>query len=135
MGLWNFLKIYLSSVIIFSAIDFVWLSFIARNFYAKHIGFLFRPSPYIGAAVLFYLVYTGGLVLLVISPSLKEGSLTKAVLFGAVYGLCAYATYDLTNLATIKNWPTVVTIVDLIWGALITALVSFIIFQLRKFLV
>ena len=84
------------------------------------------------AAILFYLLYIAGLVVFVISPALEKNSWTHAVLFGALFGLIAYATYDLTNLATIKNWPLVVTVVDLIWGMVLSASVSTIGFLIAK---
>jgi uncharacterized membrane protein len=84
------------------------------------------------AAGIFYLLFVLGLVIFVITPALKEESLTKALLFGSLFGLITYATYDLTNLATVKNWPILVTVVDLVWGAVLSASVSVITFLIAR---
>ncbi|MBT3249862.1 MAG: DUF2177 family protein [Candidatus Pacebacteria bacterium] len=120
----KFLKLYLIALPIFTAIDAVWLILIAKNFYAKQIGFLMKANVNWLAAIIFYLLFIVGLVVFVISPSLEKQSLMSAVLLGALFGLITYATYDLTNMATIKDWPLLVTVVDLIWGAFIAATVS-----------
>ncbi|MCW1949700.1 MAG: DUF2177 family protein [Candidatus Shapirobacteria bacterium] len=108
----------------FLIIDGVWLTLIAKNFYAKHLGFIMSKTPNLTAAGIFYLIYVFTLVVLIISPALAKGSLVSAILTGALFGLCAYATYDLTNLATIKDWPLIVTIVDLIWGTFLSGAVA-----------
>lgn len=121
-----FIKIYLISLFVFMLIDMVWLVIIARGFYAKHIGFLMSPQVNWIAAIIFYLLFVFGLVLFVITPALKANSWEYALLYGALFGLIPYATYDLTNLATIKDWPLLVTIIDLIWGTFIASSVSLI---------
>lgn len=108
----------------FLLIDGIWLSIVAKDFYAQHLGFLLAKTPNFWAAGFFYLVYIFSLVVLVLSPAIQKESLQTAVVLGALFGFCAYATYDLTNLATIKDWPLLVTIVDLIWGTALTASVS-----------
>lgn len=113
-------------------IDFVWLTLIAKNFYGKHLGYLMKNSPNLGAAVVFYLLFVFGILVLVILPAFKEGSILKALLWGSLFGLVTYATYDLTNLATIKNWPFIVTLVDLAWGTFVSATVSTIGFLLAQ---
>ena len=118
------LKQFLVAFITFLAIDGLWLTLIAKNFYAKHLGFLMAKTPNLTAALIFYLIYVFTMVILIISPALQKGSLTTAILTGALFGLCAYATYDLTNLATIKDWPLLVTIVDLIWGTVLSGAVA-----------
>ena len=120
----DFLKLYGLATVIFLAIDGVWLTVIAKDFYAKQLGYLMSPTPNLLAALLFYLINIVGIVTLVLIPGLKENSLGKVALMAAIYGLCTYATYDLTNLATIKDWPLLVTIVDLVWGTTVAALVS-----------
>ena len=105
-------------------IDGIWLTVVAKNFYAKHLGFLMSKTPNLLAAGIFYLIYILTLVILIINPAIQKGSLMSAILTGALFGLCAYATYDLTNLATIKDWPLIVTIVDLIWGTFVSASVA-----------
>ena len=119
-----FLKLYCIALPIFFAVDMVWLGLAAKNFYAKHIGFLMKANVNWAAAILFYLLFIAGLVVFVVVPALEKGSWVRALLFGALFGLITYATYDLTNLATLKDWPFVVTVVDLIWGTVLAASVS-----------
>jgi len=119
-----FIKLYLIALPVLFAMDMVWLGIVAKNFYRQQIGFLMRPDVGWVAAIIFYLLFIVGLVLFVIAPAMEKHSWLHALLFGALFGLIAYATYDLTNLATIKNWPMIVTIVDLAWGAIIAASVS-----------
>jgi len=115
---------YLVTLISFLVIDGIWLTVVAKNFYAKHLGFLMAKNPNLIAALIFYLIYILALVVLVLSPALQKNSLQTAIIYGALFGLCCYATYDLTNLATIANWPLIVTIVDLIWGTVLSASVA-----------
>ena len=119
-----FIKLYAIALPVFFAIDMIWLGLVAKNFYRDQIGFLLKPDVNWGAAILFYLLFIGGLVLFVIEPALTKNSWTHALVFGALFGLITYATYDLTNLATMKDWPLLVTIVDLIWGAVLASSVS-----------
>lgn len=129
-----FIKLYFIALPVFLAIDALWLTLIAKNFYAKHIGYLMAKNPNLLAALIFYLIFIAGLVVFVISPALDGKTWLQALWMGALFGLVTYATYDLTNLATIKNWPLLVTAVDLIWGILVSSLVSIITFFLaRKF--
>ena len=119
-----FLKLYFIALPIFFAVDMVWLGLAAKKFYAQHIGFLMKANVNWAAAILFYLLFIAGLVVFVITPALEKGSWVRALLLGALFGLITYATYDLTNLATIRDWPLVVTVVDLIWGTVLAASVS-----------
>ena len=119
-----FIKLYLIALPVFFAIDMFWLGLVAKNFYKNQIGFLMTPNINWVAAIIFYLLFIVGLVLFVITPAVEKGSWTYALLFGALFGLITYATYDLTNLATLKDWPLLVTIVDLAWGAVLAASVS-----------
>lgn len=123
-----FIKLYFIALPVFLAIDMIWLGLIAKNFYAKQIGFLMKSNINWLAAVIFYLLFIIGLVIFVIAPAMQKNSWLQALLLGALFGLIAYATYDLTNLATIKNWPILVTIIDLIWGMTVAGLVSVISF-------
>ena len=118
------MKLYLITLAVFLSIDMVWLTTVAKNFYSKQIGYLMTPNVNFLAAFIFYLLFVVGLVFFVISPSLEKKSLMMAILTGALFGLITYATYDLTNLATVKDWPLLVTIVDLIWGTVLAASVS-----------
>lgn len=129
-----FLKLYLIALPVFLAIDIVWLTLVARNFYAKHIGYLMAKNPNLIAALIFYCIFIAGLIVFVITPALDKKMWTHAVLAGAFFGLVTYATYDLTNLATVKDWPLIVTVVDLIWGMFLSASVSVITYVfVRKF--
>jgi uncharacterized membrane protein len=120
----TFTKIYVIALAIFCAMDFIWLGFIAKDFYRAQIGFLMNSEINWAAAVAFYLLFVVGLVLFVIAPALEKGSWMHSLVFGALFGLITYATYDLSNLATLKDWPILVTIVDLAWGATLAASVS-----------
>lgn len=127
-----FLKLYAIALPVFFAIDMVWLGLVAKDFYQKQIGFLMTPNVNWAAAIIFYLLFIVGLVLFVIEPALKFQSWNHAVLYGALFGLITYATYDLTNLATLKNWPLLVTVIDLIWGATLASSISTISFFIAK---
>ena len=119
-----FLKLYFITLPVFFVLDMIWLGLVAKNFYAKQIGFLLKPDVNWTAAITFYLLFIVGLVLFVISPALEKHSFMHALLFGALFGLITYATYDLTNLATMKDWPMLITFVDLAWGMFLSASVS-----------
>jgi len=116
--------IYLTAISIFLLIDAFWLGFIAKRFYRKEIGFLLSSNVNWVAAGLFYILFVFGLVFFVIEPAIKSEAWIDALFSGSLFGLVAYATYDLTNLATIEGWPLKVTIIDLIWGAFIGGSVS-----------
>lgn len=124
MTLSFYVKLYLATLIVFFAIDIVWLAFVARSFYRKYIGHLMSPSPNWAAAIIFYLLFIAGLLFFAVVPGLQAGSFSKALLYGALYGLLTYATYDLTNLATLKDWPLTVTVVDMIWGVVLSCSVT-----------
>ncbi len=119
-----FVKLFFISLAVFFAIDMVWLVLVAKSFYSKHLGFLMKPDVNWTAAVIFYLLFIAGLVTFVISPAVQKQSWVHAILFGGLFGLITYATYDLTNLATLKDWPLIVTLVDLAWGIVLSASVS-----------
>lgn len=119
-----FLKLFFTALPIFIALDITWVGFLAKDFYRDQIGSLMKPNINWVAAILFYFIFILGLVLFVIQPALEKQSWTHALLFGSLFGLITYGTFDLTNLALLKNWPVLVTIVDLIWGMFLCALVS-----------
>lgn len=121
MAFVQILKLYFSTLLIFLVIDMVWLALLARGFYQGQLGFLLSPRPNWTAAVIFYLIFVAGLVVFVISPGLQAGSARKVLMLGAFFGLVTYATYDLTNMATVKDWPLKVTLVDLCWGMFLSA--------------
>ena len=121
-----FIKLFLIALPVFFIIDMAWLGLVAKKFYAQHLGFLMKPDITWYAAIIFYLLFITGLITFVISPAVEKHSWSHAILFGALFGLITYSTYDLTNLATIKDWPVIVTVVDLIWGIVLSASVSII---------
>ena len=129
-----YLKLYMATLIAFFAMDMVWLGLVARTFYRQHLGFLMAPSPNWLAALVFYLLFIAGILMFVVLPGLKDNSLKTTLLRAALFGLITYATYDLTNLATLKDWPVLVTIVDMIWGTVLTVSVSYISFMAGKWL-
>jgi len=129
-----YLKLYFVTLIAFFAIDIIWLGFVARNFYRKYLGFLLAPNPNWLAAIIFYLLFIVGILVFVVVPGLKDNSLKTTLLRAALFGLITYATYDLTNLATVKDWPVLVTVVDMIWGMILSVVVSLAGFMAGKWL-
>lgn len=121
-----FLKLYLIALPVFFGIDMIWLGIVAKSFYAKQIGFLMRTNFNWVAAIALYMLLVAGLVFFVITPAVQGHAWKTALGLGALFGFITYATYDLTNLATIKNWPLPVTFIDMLWGTCISALVSLI---------
>jgi uncharacterized membrane protein len=119
-----FKKLFFISVPVFFILDMLWLGLVAKSFYAKEIGFMMKSEVNWTAAIIFYLIFLAGLTVFVIVPAVEKNNWKDAMLYGAFFGLVTYATFDLTNLATIKNWPLTVTIVDLIWGMVLSASVS-----------
>lgn len=116
---------FVSALIPMIVLDAVWLLVMVKNFYAKYIGDLMSAKPNLWPAVVFYLLYICGVLFFVVMPALRgEFGLGKVFLTGAFLGVLAYATYDLTNQATLKNWATIVTVVDMVWGACITGLAA-----------
>jgi len=118
------ITLYLITLAVFFVIDMIWLGVVAKGFYRKHLGAMLSPKVNWAAALLFYLLFIVGLVVFVIRPALAAGEPLKALLLGAFFGLISYATYDLSNLATLKDWPVIVTVVDLVWGTTLGGLVS-----------
>jgi uncharacterized membrane protein len=119
-----FLKLYLIALPIFFGADLVWLGVVAKSFYTKQMGVLMTPRVNWAAAILFYLLFLAGLVVFVIAPAVERDSWVRALTLGALFGLVTYGTYDLTNLAMLKDWPLLLTAVDLIWGTVLTGLAS-----------
>ena len=110
----------LFSSIIFLLIDILWLSYSVKYFYQPNLGSLLNDKPVIWAAILFYLIYCLGLAVIILKPALADDSLSYAFINGIIFGVVAYGTYNLTNMATIKNWSINVVFVDMIWGGLLT---------------
>ncbi len=128
-----FIKLFIISFVIFFAIDLIWLGVIAKNLYQKYIGKLLKKDVNWVAAIVFYLLFIAGLVLFVLIPGVDKNSLSHVMIFGALFGFITYATYDLTNLATLKDWPKEITLIDLAWGTFLgfsTSTISYLLFQL-----
>jgi uncharacterized membrane protein len=121
-----FIKLYIIAFSVFLTIDMIWLGLIAKNFYREQIDILMKPDINWIAAIIFYLIFIIGLVIFAIAPAVEKGLWTHALIFGALFGFICYATYDLTNLAIAKDWPLLVTIVDMLWGGVLAASVSII---------
>lgn len=117
------IKNYIVTLIVFLALDSLWLGLVAPSFYRSQIGYIMADQPNLFAAGIFYLLFIFGLQVFVIEPN-KSDSLINTTLRGALFGLVTYATYDLTNLATLEGWPILLTVVDLAWGTVLTALVT-----------
>jgi uncharacterized membrane protein len=112
---------YVATALVFLAVDYVWLSQVATRFYFDRIGHLLMDKPNMAAAGAFYIIYVVGIVIFAVAPALKSESLATAVIYGAMFGFFTYATYDVTNYATLRNWPVIVTIVDVAWGTVLSA--------------
>lgn len=127
-----FIKLYVIAFFVFFVIDMIWLGLIAKNFYRSQIGSLMKTDVNWIAASIFYLIFIFGLVVFVISPAVEKASLVHALMYGSLFGFVSYATYDLTNLAVAKDWPLLVTIVDLVWGAVLAASVSLVTYTIAS---
>lgn len=115
---------YLATLGVFSIVDTIWLGFVARGFYRSELGDLLAPEVNLWAALIFYVVYAAGIVVFAVRPALQAESLGTALVMGALFGFFAYATYDLTNLATLRDWPLRMSLVDIAWGTLITGVTA-----------
>jgi uncharacterized membrane protein len=117
----------------FIVVDLIWLGFIAKDLYRKYLGDFLSPNPNWKAAMIFYVLFIVFLVIFVLLPGVDKQSLTYVMLYGAMFGFITYATYDLTNLATLKNWPIQITIIDLMWGTFLgfsVSTLSYLVFNL-----
>lgn len=124
MDILNQIYLYLICLGTFLAVDFFWLGVVARKFYRQELGELMAESTNWAAAMVFYLLFIVGVLVFVVNPALEKGSLIRSTGFGFLFGLITYATYDLTNLATLAGWSLKVTGVDLLWGGVLSAIVS-----------
>jgi uncharacterized membrane protein len=123
--------LYLLTVPVFFLIDMIWLGVVAKGFYRHHLDYLMGPINW-PAAIIFYLLYIVGILIFAVLPALDAASLQKAIVMGALFGFFAYATYDFTNLATLKDWPIMVTVVDIIWGTVLTSSVATVSYLIGK---
>ena len=119
-----YVKLYLLTVPVFFLIDIVWLGWLGREFYRKQIGFILSDRVNWWAAGAFYLVYIAGILIVAVIPALEREQAARAVVWGALFGFFTYATYDLTNMATIEGWPLAMVVVDVLWGTILCALVA-----------
>jgi uncharacterized membrane protein len=120
----RYLIAYAAGAVTLFVIDMIWLGYLARDFYQRQLGDLLLERPLYGPAAAFYLVYVVGVVWFAVAPALAGGGWTTALLNGAILGLMCYGTYDISNLATLKNWPLALTPVDIAWGTFLTALTA-----------
>ncbi len=116
--------VYLAALLTFLVLDGIWLGIVARGFYVDQLGHLMRPSPNWGIAGAFYLMYVVGILVFAVLPGHGQSSWLLAAGLGALFGFIAYGTYDLTNLATLRGWPPLMSMVDMVWGALLTGTVA-----------
>jgi uncharacterized membrane protein len=130
----NIIISYVLTTIVFLIIDLAWLGLIAKSLYRKYLGSFLSDNVNWTAAIIFYLLYVVGISIFAIYPSVNKDSFVSAIVLGALFGFFAYATYDLTNLATLKDWPLTIVIIDIIWGAFLTAAVSLAGFYIVKFI-
>ena len=120
----HWILLWITAAVIFLAIDLVWLSWLGRGIYQAEIGTLLRQPFNLPAAGAFYVLYITGLMIMVIWPAFQAQSASQALLRGALLGLIAYGTYDLTNLAVMKGFTTKIAIIDMVWGTILTGTVS-----------
>jgi uncharacterized membrane protein len=120
----SYLAIYLGTLITLLAVDLVCMTLVMKPLFVRHLGPLLAQPLRYGAAIAFYLVYAAGIVVLAVDPAIRAGSLGTAVTLGAVLGFCAYATYELTNRATLQAWPLSIVVIDTAWGTFLSALAA-----------
>jgi uncharacterized membrane protein len=124
---------YGATLAIFLGIDAVWLTIMTQRLYRQHLGDVLAQSVNVVPAILFYLVYVAGILVFATTPAFSTGKWTTAATFGALYGLFTYATYDLTNHATIRNWPAIITVADIGWGSLLSSVAAALGFLLTRY--
>jgi uncharacterized membrane protein len=115
---------YCLTLLLFAALDIAWLMTMGAKLYRQTLGDILLPEVRLGPAAAFYLMYPVGVVIFAVAPALKTGSVTTALAYGALFGLFAYATYELTNFATLRNWTLQITLIDILYGAIATGIVA-----------
>ena len=123
------LKSYAAAIVAFCILDFTWIGFVAKDLYQQQMGHLLRPDVQWGAAILFYLIYVAAIVVLCVQPATERHSALRAVTLGARFGLAAYAAFDLTSLALLKDFPSRIAYIDLAWGTCLTSAVSYVAYR------
>ena len=134
MNISYYLKLYVLTVPIFFMIDIIWLGVIARGFYRRNLSFILSADINWAAAITFYLIYIAGIIFFAVRPALASDNLHDAALLGGLFGFFTYATYDLTNMATIKGWPLKIVVIDILWGTCLCMLVAGLGFLIAKWL-
>ena len=135
MNISFYLKLYALTVPVFFVIDILWLGVVAKGFYRKKLNFILSPDVNWVAAIVFYLIYIAGIIFFAVRPAVIAASWRQAAVLGALFGFFTYATYDLTNMATIKNWPLTIVVVDILWGVCLCTVVSCLSFLISKWLI
>ncbi|MCF8378899.1 MAG: DUF2177 family protein [Bacteroidales bacterium] len=134
MNILNIIISYFFTFLVFLAVDMLWLGVIAKNLYRKYLGTFLSDQINWTAAFIFYLIFVIGISIFSIYPAVQRESASHAVLMGVLFGFFTYATYDLTNLSTLKGWPVTIVIIDIIWGSVLSAMVSFAGFHIVKWI-
>lgn len=116
--------LYFLTLLVFLAIDILWLTVISKNLYSTYLSHLLAENPRLVPAVIFYIVFVVGIIVFAVLPGYMDKSIIKTILLGALFGALSYATYDLTNLATLKDWPVLITVIDILWGSTVSVLTS-----------
>jgi uncharacterized membrane protein len=116
--------LYFLTCLVFFLVDIIWLGLVARGFYRSQLGSLLLAKPNWAAAIIFYLLFVVGILIFAVLPAVDDGEVQKAIVFGALFGFFTYATYDLTNYSTLKDWPFVIVVVDIIWGVVLSTTVA-----------
>ena len=129
------LKLFLVSFITFLVLDAIWLGLVARGFYSKHLSLYLTDNVIWSSALIFYVIFNIGLLIFVILPSIDKNSYMTLVVYSLLYGLVTFATYDLTNLATIKDWPIIVSVVDMLYGMFVAFSSASVAFYANKYFI
>jgi uncharacterized membrane protein len=129
----QYVYLYLLTIPVFFIIDIIWLAFIGKKFVQSQLGHLLGPVNWTAAGI-FYALYIGFILFFAVYPALQDSNAMKALMLGALLGFFAYMTYDLTNTATLKDWPLLFSLVDIVWGTVLTASVAFSAYHIGKFL-
>ncbi|MDP1750075.1 MAG: DUF2177 family protein [Reyranella sp.] len=119
---------YLAALAALAVLDALWLGVVSREFYKARLGKLLLDRPLWSVAILFYLIHAAGIAVFAVPPAVAAGTWSAAVLYGALFGFCVYAAYDITNLATLRGWSMALSLVDLVWGAAATAAATLVAF-------
>jgi uncharacterized membrane protein len=135
MNILFYLKLYALTVPVFFIIDLIWLGVIARGFYQKNLKYILSPNVNWTAAIIFYLMYIAGILIFAVLPGVAKDSVRHAALWGALFGFFTYATYDLTNLALLKDWPLNIVVVDILWGVILCTVVATLSFYIARWLI